>query len=409
MSSNYTLASQCQLRRDEMHELLVLAAAAASTLDTASGNGVGPKECSKLALWRMLLSEAHVRTLMVHALVRVSVPKSKQQLLIHGNKYMKASSSAKGSTEGQQHNYRVGKVVALIPRPRGSSDVTKTTSDAPPAGSLLSDWLLGVDFGEATELLGAKYVSNEPFSPEEHAVFLRSCLSTHTDTTKASAPMTAPEADVVVRNLHDIRKYVTAVVEERSGKAAAAVSGVGGIKRPRDDAAAALGKEEGGNRHKKEDDEDEEETLTRAQLLAERARHREERHRWEALLDEQQRHLSGLRQLLNSKNGEIQRVLHTQRQAEAAHRAEMEQWKVKMEEQGQTIRRSERMLADEREVQKENREKTEKLVAQLKKLAEQTRRFKEVSDTVADWLRLGTKQPEEVLVALKRKLAESPN
>ncbi|RNF01381.1 hypothetical protein TraAM80_07029 [Trypanosoma rangeli] len=402
MPSNYAVASQCQLRRDEMHELLALSAAA--------GNGTETAEEDKLPLWRMLLTEAHVRSLLAHTLVRVSVPKNKQQQLIHGNKYVQANAQANSSTEGQQHHYRVGKVVALVPRPRASPGGLQTATDASPAASLLSEWLLGINFGETTDLLGAKYVSNEPFSAEEHAVFVRSCLSTRADTTTAaSALMSAAEADVVVRNLYDIREYVRAVVAARGGKAAAVVSGAAGRKHPRDSAAAALGGTGNeGNCNDNEDDCDGEGgLLTREELLVERARHREERCRWESLRDEQQRHLSGLRQLLNSKNGEIQRVLHTQRQAEAEHRTEIEQWRAKTEQQGQTIRRTERMLAEEREVQRENREKTEKLVAQLKKLVEQTRRFKEVSDTVAEWLRLGTKQPEDVLASLKIKLAES--
>ncbi|RNF22801.1 uncharacterized protein Tco025E_03116 [Trypanosoma conorhini] len=409
MPSNYALASQCQLQRDELHELLALSASAAGA--GADGGGAGAPACDKLPLWRLLLTEAHVRSLLVHALVRVSVPKSRQQQLIQGNKYVQAGLQATGATAGQQHHYRVGKVVALVPRPRAASDGPQTKADASPAASLLSEWLLGLDFGEATELVGAKYVSNEPFSAEEHAVFVRSCLSTRIGTAAAApALMTAAEADVVVRNLHDIRQYVAAVVAARGGKAAATatvVAGVGARKRPRDGADIGDGSSNNNNNNNEPDFDAEAELLSREQLLVERARHREERRRWESLRDEQQRHLSGLRQLLNSKNGEIQRVLHAQRQAEAEHRTELEQWRGKTEEQGQAMRRIERELAEEREVQKEHREKTERLVAQLKKLAEQTRKFKEVSDAVAEWLRLGTKQPEEVLASLKRKLAES--
>ncbi|KEG08584.1 hypothetical protein DQ04_06861000 [Trypanosoma grayi] len=102
----------------------------------------------------------------------------------------------------------------------------------------------------------------------------------------------------------------------------------------------------------------------------------------------------------------MQRVLHAQRQAETEHRTAVEQWRNKTEEQGQAMRRTERALAEERAAQQERREKTDMLVAQLKKLAEQTRRFKEVTDTLAEWLHMSTRQPEEVLARLKEKMAE---
>ncbi|KEG06245.1 hypothetical protein DQ04_15051020, partial [Trypanosoma grayi] len=117
MASNYGLAAQCQLRRDELHELLTLSAVATQ----ADGGGSGTSNGNAvLPLWRTLLTAAHVRALVLHALVRVSVPKSKQQLLIRGNKYTNAGGGAGASAENNNHHqqqqvYRVGQIVALVP------------------------------------------------------------------------------------------------------------------------------------------------------------------------------------------------------------------------------------------------------------------------------------------------------
>ncbi|ORC86019.1 uncharacterized protein TM35_000312050 [Trypanosoma theileri] len=443
MSTNFTLAAQCQLKRDEIHELLNLSSAAKreleaekhlnndkniNTTNTNTTTGMRRSIHDMLPQWCMLLTAAQVCSLMQHTLVRVSIPKNKQALLIHGNKYMRLSSSPEKQKEQQEEEqqkqkqsyYRIGKIVAVLPRPRTKSEISTTTSSVDPTvGEHLSDWLLQINFGEVTDLIGAKYVSNESFTAEEHTVFLRSCLTTQTHTTTSA--ITAMDAEMIARNVEYIRRFTAEVVGERNSTHSTEqttgvssttnphdnnIAGGGSRKRPRDE-VNAVG--EGLNDDEStvdDNDNDDNNNKNNNNNNNDAAYGGQSTVVSNEVLKEMQQQLRGLRELLNSKNDDMQRVLLATRQAEVAHNAEKEQYHAKVVSLGEALRSAEREQAALHEQRQQDKEKTNMLTVQLKRIVEHTQKFKQVSDTAAEWLHSNTKEPEEVLRRLNEKIAE---
>ncbi|KAH8604932.1 hypothetical protein ERJ75_001658900 [Trypanosoma vivax] len=416
MPSNYALAAQCQLFRDAISELFLLAAEGVATeveqegenrSGASSGNDTAQHSESFLPLWRAILTPSLVRSLIVRTLVRVSIPKNKQHQLLQSNKFIRAAGGPLDENgRGKQMScYRVGTVMAVVANPLISSRTKPpaSTGNEGGGGKYLSDWLLQINFGEVTELLMAKYVSNEPFTDEEHSIFVRSSMSAAINAKSTLLP--ADEADVVARNIRDIGLFVEAVKAQRRGATSRAEVDVTALH-PRADAAGASRKRGRGEVGRVGEGvldgqeaegcvSDEEFTGQRGPSSADVS---------PRLVEELQRQLGALRQLLNSKNSDVQRLLQLQKKAADDHAAEQQQWKAKAEAQGLAIRRAEKALADERARQREHEEKTQRLVTQLKRLADQTRKFKEVSDTVAEWLQCSSRQPDEVLALVREKM-----
>ncbi|CBH18263.1 hypothetical protein, conserved [Trypanosoma brucei gambiense DAL972] len=414
MSTNYALASQCQLRRDELGELLALATIVEShskmpsSVDGGVGNNSISTESSDrnaiVALWHTFLTSAHVRSLTTDTLVRVSIPKSKQQLLIHDNEHIRPAAQSSESTKNKQQYYRLGSVMTIVPHPRAVPENQQTTAtNANDVGTAahLSSWLLQINFGDVAELLSAKYVSNEPFTAEEHTVYVRSyvakCLNSNIPLSSTSY------AEVVARNVKDIHRFVEAVKVHRKGNGETALqpsSGVtlGATKRLRSE----VGDVGDGVDNDSDDDDFTHRTVGNG--------YGSDKHDRQAkLVEDQERRLVALRQHLNSKNNELQRLLQAQKRAAADHLAQQEQWNIKAESQGTALRRAEKELVEERAKRQQQQEKTDKLITQLKRLAEQTRKFKDVSDTVAEWLCVSSRQPEEVRARVQEKMAENKN
>ncbi|CCD16145.1 unnamed protein product [Trypanosoma congolense IL3000] len=414
MPTNYGLAAQCQLRREDFSELFALVAGAEA--DCAVPDELSDSNCSSavsqsipLRLWRTLLTGAHIRSLMLHTLVRVSIPKSKQALLVHGNRHMNSSARpGDSSSSGKQQHYRVGCVVAVVPRPQSSESrqATAAAANSEDTAALLSSWLLQINFGEAAELLAAKYVSNEPFTKEEHLVYVRSCVSKC-----ANAPValsSTGETDVVARNVQDIHRFVEAVRSQRnepsysSSQQKTANSGDGNTchakKRFRAEPGAV------GDGIDDSDDDDNNENghgVVRGVCTAVKCKQQAR------LVEDQERRLVALRQHLNNKNDELRQILQEQKQAARDHAAQQEQWNAKAEAQGLAMHRVEKELAEERAAKQLLQEKTDQLVTKMKCLAEQTRKYKSVSDTVAEWLCVTSRKPEDVLERVQEKMAET--
>lgn len=232
MSAHFAQARGCQLYPQDLQRILLLSSRIiTSQLHTHNNNNnyapdnihTSPgasdnaaTDDAKILLPAVvagLLSEAHVRELIVHTLVRIAVPRNKQDALIAHNPYVqeqihhaqqmqrnRASSSTPQSSMSHVHNqqqqgtrdseradsatavtHRVGRVTALLPKP----DMThkeSTHHDAAAAASakeatLLNAWLIAVHVGESVELLALRHVSPHAFTEEEYRVYLRSTLA----------------------------------------------------------------------------------------------------------------------------------------------------------------------------------------------------------------------------------------
>lgn len=490
MPANFALAKDCQLFRKDVEDVLTLAAqlmlssSSSSTAINNNSKSAGTSEASSsrsLAgpLIGAVLTEASIRSQLLNTLVRVLVPAHRHSALLHGNKYVKlANEAAKKSLEQQQNpsqanhkqpsgshdadtaasslaadqqqqqQYRVGRVVGVVPKPgaKASSAAAGTSATSSPvAADQVQRWLLAVYVGECVEPFTVAALSNEPFTETEHRIFVQSALSTNREEGGRRASvlpsqqpvlLSAEAAATVQQNIKDMRR-VLGVVDalcdvknsEEEAAAAAAVKAcraetlqrASGVKRPRDEGSdgssadashhhsttAAAAEEESG------------EASPLTSFLGNGASSQAARlARLANDVAARTQQLEQLRQLLLQKDQEVKSTLQQLQQREAQHRGEIDVWRAKAEEQSRAQARAAKESADSLE---QRDRLLEKANTELRRLAVLTTKYKKVADTVAGLLRRGgddsnsansggggqsarkPMSPDEILAALQHK------
>lgn len=490
MPANFALAKDCQLFRKDVEGVLTLAAqlmlssSSSSTAINNNSKSAGTSEASSsrsLAgpLIGAVLTEASIRSQLLNTLVRVLVPAHRHSALLHGNKYVElANEAAKKSLEQQQNpsqanhkqssgshdadtaasslaadqqqqqQYRVGRVVGVVPKPgaKASSAAAGTSATSSPvAADQVQRWLLAVYVGECVEPFTVAALSNEPFTETEHRIFVQSALSTNREEGGRRASvlpsqqpvlLSAEAAATVQQNIKDMRR-VLGVVDalcdvknsEEEAAAAAAVKAcraetlqrASGVKRPRDEGSdgssadashhhsttAAAAEEESG------------EASPLTSFLGNGASSQAARlARLANDVAARTQQLEQLRQLLLQKDQEVKSTLQQLQQREAQHRGEIDVWRAKAEEQSRAQARAAKESADSLE---QRDRLLEKANTELRRLAVLTTKYKKVADTVAGLLRRGgddsnsansggggqsarkPMSPDEILAALQHK------
>jgi DNA repair exonuclease SbcCD ATPase subunit len=476
MPASFALATDCQLFRKDVEGVLTLAArllvSSSSSNGNASSNGNGTTaepsattaSSSCLAAGPLIgavLTEANVRSLLLNTLVRVLVPTQRQAALLHDNKYVQMADAAakKNRLEHQQeqqqpqnHNmnssarktgasfplsedeglqpqqYRVGRVVGVVPKPgaKGSTAASATTVD------VSQRWLLAVYVGECVEPFTIAAISDDVFTATEHRIFVQSALSTNRDegSRRASvlpsqqpALLSAEAAATVQAAIADLRRVlevVDAVVaknDERTSETETAAAAK--VNACRDE---VMQRASGAKRPREGKDDLTTTTATTAEHSSDGATPlstffghgaASQAARLARLTDDvtaRGQQLQQLRKLLQQKDQEVKSTLQQQQQMEARHRAEVDVWRAKVEEQS---REQERTAKEVAEALEQRDRLLEEANTKLRRLAGMATKYKQVVDTVATQLKRSSSgddggsagtpmSPDEILAALRQ-------
>lgn len=238
MCSLSTQSKACQLFRRELEEIPRLS----SRIIAAAL----PQQQQEVVVGGGLLTEAHIRGLVVGAPVRVAIPAKKRDALVVGNPFIQAAvttamaaaaaaAAAKSnarelgeptdthgpstgkSVHGVQDrnaflpSHRVGVVVALLPKPGAEA-----ASPSP------GDWLLAVNLGEATEVFPLRSVSEDAFTEQEHQVYVQSTLGGAAG--KGHSLLSGEQVEAMKRRIVELRMALSVVLGVVPAPAAAAAS-----------------------------------------------------------------------------------------------------------------------------------------------------------------------------------------
>ncbi|GET86291.1 hypothetical protein, conserved [Leishmania tarentolae] len=456
MPATYALAKESQLLRGDIEGVLSVAAQllSSNTLavsSSASGSPAAPASSSASAtsfvgpVVGAILTDAHVRSLLLNTLVRVLVPARRQKALLDSNKYVQAANMAAVQQQQQSSNdskpmisadkgadvsqrYRVGRVVGVVSKPgpkaaEASHDRSTSVTGAGFAAAAADEgqrWLLAVYMGECVEPFAVSSIAESAFTEAEHRIFVQSALSTNkeNDSRRASVLpsqqptlLSAETAATVQQRIKDIRvalqlmqaadkTTVEAVTTQLMQRAS-------GLKRPR----AASDDEGDRNSHTKSTEaasagEDGDGLSTyfgngTSSQAARLARLTED-------LAARGTQLQQLRQLLQQKDQEVKTSLQMQQQQEARHRSEVDVWRAKVEEQSRT---HERVAKEARESLEQRDRLLEEANTKLRRLAGMATKYKQVVDAVAALLKHSGSEgsdsavmtPEDILIALQAK------
>ncbi|KPI83149.1 hypothetical protein ABL78_7827 [Leptomonas seymouri] len=467
MPANFIVAKDCQLFREDVEGVLRLAAqlVLSSTSSSTSTESSAPTAPSPRLLAGPLigavLTEASIRALLLNTLVRVLVPAQRQAALLQDNKYVrlaneaakknhqeqqqqhheshnstgKTASPPPSSTDHQQQQYRVGRIVGVVPKPgTKASSAALGTANTAAAGDPSQLWLLAVYVGECVEPFTIASLSNDAFTDIEHRVFVQSALSTNREEgsrratvlpSQQPALLSQEAAATVHQNIKDIRRALEvakAVALHDNADAAATVNRctaevlqrASGVKRQRDSddeppsatAAPAAAASNADN-----DCADAPAMATffghgAASQAARLARLTED-------VAARGQQLQQLRQLLQQKDWAVKSALQQQQQMEARHRGEADAWRAKADEQSRAQARAAKETADSLE---QRDRLLEEANTKLRRLAGMTTKYKQVVDMVSTLLKRGSNNngggdegagkpmsPEEILAALQHK------
>ncbi|KPA77524.1 hypothetical protein ABB37_06905 [Leptomonas pyrrhocoris] len=482
MPADFALAKECQLFRKDVDGVLALAAqlvlssASPSTTTTTTTSSAttehsvpAPSSSRLLAgpLIGAVLTEAHTRTLLHNALVRVLVPAQRHAALLQDNKYVRLANEAErkkrqeqqqqqqnpsGSANGtggtatapvaplsldaQQQRFRVGRVVGVVPKPGAKTPAAGTRSSAA-TGDPSQLWLLAVYVGECVEPFTVASLSDDVFTEAEHRIFVQSALSTNREDgsrranvlpSQQPALLSREAAATVQQNIKDIRRVLAVAdavaLQEKDGSveddaAAATVDAytaemlqrASGVKRPRDgDSTLSTNTTTAAGNSTADDDQDGASSPL-VTFLGNGAT--SQAARLARLTDDiaaRGQQLQQLRQLLHQKDQEVKSALQQQQQMEARHRGEVDAWRAKAEEQTRSQARAAQAAADSLE---QRDRLLEEANTKLRRLAGMTTKYKQVVDAVATLLRRSSNtsgdnggtptSPDEILAALQHK------
>ncbi|CCW69534.1 unnamed protein product [Phytomonas sp. Hart1] len=467
MPSQYVQAKHCQLFRTDLEDLLLLPTRIILCGNDVSKGSDTEKEDSRIAFPTLggalsgLLSEVHARASIENTIVRVFIPKSKQEALLLDNPYVQLyQQQSKDKLENKKEEtsamlesnvpiqsqrpshkemlHRVGRVVALLPKPKSTNQGINSGSMTP-GEELLSSWLLAVHIGEMIELFPIKCVSNEALSESEHIVYLHSTLgkyATARPTTKPAATnvtdnfiLTGERVEAVKKNLKDLRAVLEAVQlhqQQRNGEkggeplrqllsymgvdtgAGSSLHRVPPLKRARTDGVLGMAFEAA----KAHGDQDVTHQ-TDEEVEAEQARYFgngefSEAVRFSRLTHENKQlteQLDQLRQMLQGRDDSLA-LLHKQmRQTEEQHKSELSQWCLKELDASKT---HERIVLEYHTKLNENETLLQKADAKLRELAKMTVKYKSIFDEVLKRMNIKGRNPEEVLALLKDDKFQTP-
>ncbi|CCW62201.1 unnamed protein product [Phytomonas sp. EM1] len=470
MTSQYAQAKHCQLFQTDLEDLLLLPTRVILCGNDASQDRDAGGVDSRIVLPTLggalssLLTAIHVRASIENAVVRVFIPKSKQEALLLDNPYVQLQQQQAIVQEEDKKEvvnaglesgtsvhtrrpspkkmlHRVGRVVALLSKPKSTNQGSHSGS-TPSGEELLSSWMLAVHLGEKIELFAIKCVSNEVLSEPEHLVYLHSTLGKHPMSRAAlkQAPtnatdnfiLTGERAEVVKKNLKDLRAVFEAVrlhEKKMSGDKSAEplqpllshigvdagvsnvshnVAGVPLFKRARTDGVSEI-QTESGKRHGNQDvipQTYEEAEVEQTQYFGEQEYSKAVRFsrlsRENETLTQQ---VDQLRQVLQSRDESLA-LLHKQlRQAEEQHKSELSQWRLKELDERKS---HERIVLEQHTKLKDNETLLQKADQKLRELAKMTVKYKSIFDEVMRRMDLKGKSPEEVLIILKDDKCSTP-
>ncbi|KAG5485475.1 hypothetical protein LSCM1_07559 [Leishmania martiniquensis] len=453
MPATYALARDCQLLRSDVEGVLSLAARLLHTTAAASSaNGMAsapPSSSTSAASFvgpvvGAILTDAHVRSLLLNTLVRVLVPARRQKALLDDNKYVQAANvaalqqqssngprsanSAHGGS-GVSQRYRVGRVVGVVSKPGVKVPEPGHGGSAPATGAAFAAaaaeegqrWLLAVYIGECVEPFAVSAIAADAFTEAEHRIFVESALSTNREdgSRRASvlpsqqpALLSSETAATVQESIKDIRLALQ-VMQAADKTAAAAVvetatalltQRASGVKRPHD-----ASDDDGDSKRRREAASAREDSDGLGRFFGNGASSQAARM---ARLTEdvavRGAQLQQLRQLLQQKEQEVKTTLQKQQQQDARHRSEIDVWRAKVEEQSRT---HERVAKESRESLEQRDRLLEEANAKLRRLAGMASKYKQVVDTVAALLQRSSNEegggtvmtPDDILSALKAK------
>ncbi|KAG5510544.1 hypothetical protein JKF63_06841 [Porcisia hertigi] len=462
MPATYALAKECQLTRSDVEGVLSLAAqlilhttSAATPTNGSSSVSASPSTPARSPLTPMigaLLTDAHVRSLLLNTLVRVLVPARRQKALLDDNKYVQAANmvaleqqtttshgarTTSSATEEPHtlQRYRIGRVVGVVPKPgsgvaeaRHGGNRSTTTSAGLSAAAAEEDqrWLLAVYLGDCVEPFAVSAIAEDVFTETEHRIFVQSALTTNKEDgnrradvlpSQQSALLSAETAATVQQNIRDIRlalrlmqtagKTTAGAIGEEEEVTAQLMQRVSGVKRPR--TASDDDGDSNDTRPRKElalNAEDGKGLATyfgsgTSSLCARITRLMED-------VASRSTQLQQLRQLLQQKEQEVKTTLQRQQQQEARHRGEVDVWRAKVEEQSRTHEQASKEL---RESLEQRDRLLEEANTKLRRLAGMTTKYKQVVDAVAALLKRNGSEgggntvttPDDVLLALQAR------
>ncbi|AYU76483.1 hypothetical protein, conserved [Leishmania donovani] len=459
MPAAYALAKECQLLRGDIEGVLSLAAqlllhTTAAASSSANGPPTAPASSSAPATSFLgpvvgsILTDAHVRSLLLNTLVRVLVPARRQKALLDDNKYVQAANMValqqQSTNDARPANsvnraadvsqrYRVGRVVGVVPKPGPmAAEASHGKSASATCGGLAAAaadegqrWLLAVYVGECVEPFAVSAIAEDIFTEAEHRVFVQSALSTNREdgSRRASvlpsqqpALLSAETAATVQQSIKDIRVALqlmqaadkTVSVAGMEAATATLIQRASGLKRPH----AASDDDGDINSHKRRtgaasigEDSDGLGTYFGNGASSQAVRMA----RLSEDLAARGAQLQQLRQLLQQKDQEVKAALQQQQQQEARHRSEIDVWRAKVEEQSRT---RERVAKESRESLEQRDRLLEEANTKLRRLAGMATKYKQVVDAVAALLKRngggeasdGTVMtPEDILIALQGK------
>lgn len=427
MITHRVQAQHCQVFARDLDDVLRLNAVLLPGSD-ANSNACNQEAAAEWVA-RAILTQAHVRSLLSNALVRVSIPTIKQPALLEGNTYVMAANAAAargvGVADGDASSpnavgglsatmtHRVGHIVALLPRP-GVTCVENKAEATMDAEELQRQWLLTVHLGECVEVFPLRFVSNAVFSDEEHDVYVQTALGTSqprssrlSSSDLCLTPLSTEQVEAVKVNVMALREAANATL--RSDQPQSQKMRQRATTSPSTGSAVSL--RNGGKRHREQEEGNadkgvhatefnEESEALRKVLGGSEASQAILIARLRQQVQAQGEQLQRMRDAHQKKDTAVTEALQQQRYAEQEFAAERTEWKDKLREEAKARERSMQESADKvaalEALQQQAGEK-------MKRLVEMTRRYKRVHDEVGRLLGVTGKTPDEVLELLRRK------
>ncbi|AIN95956.1 hypothetical protein LPMP_090400 [Leishmania panamensis] len=461
MPATYALAKECQLLRGDVEGVLSLAAQlllqTTTTASPPNGSAIASASSSTPTtsfigpVVGAILTDVHVRSLLLNTLVRVLVPARRQRALLDDNKYVHAANMAALQEQQQQQRsngprptnsvdggsdvlqrYRVGRVVGVVPKPQPKAakvahDGSGSASCADFAAAAAEEgqqWLLAVYVGECVEPFAVSAIAEDVLTEVEHRIFVQSALSTNREegSRRASvlpsqqpALLSAEMAVVVQQSIKDIRLALQLM--QTADKKAAAVGVEAATRRLMQRASGVK------RWHDASDNDADSRTHKRGTEAASAGESSNglgthfgngassQAARVARLTEDvtaRGTQLQQLRQLLQQKEQEVKATLQQQQQQEARHRGEIDVWRAKVEEQSRT---HERVSKESRESLEQRDRLLDEANTKLRRLAGMATKYKQVVDTVAALLKRSSGEggdgtvmtPDDILIALQTR------
>lgn len=348
MTSSFEYSVPLQLFQHDLVDLLTLPARvrlhashwAHAKASAEEGITSDAAETSQ-ALVDGLITGEYLRGLVQHAPVRIRIPPKKQEALLHRNPYVqeaitrfreeKAAASSSGEVaaspkevnEQVSHHFshRVGRLDTLLLKPSIANEVEEILSGGRTDEVLVGkvnalrvapqSWLVAVDLGTHCETFPISAVSNEPFTAEEHKIWIRTSIgSTVTSTIPASPTSSHFLTGEGGKELQQQLTTVRAVLKFFSALNSS-------VALPPSITDALQPSKEGMDqrKHARDETEDEDIAAQRQRSVAVQVR------RLEGLLAQQEAQMNQFRALVGKKDSEIRDLLQQLKEQESQHLA----------------------------------------------------------------------------------------